>query len=979
MLFAKEAKLLANFDHENVVKLLGVCENPVAMVMEYMNFSFQRFNRNASFCNLDDLLCYMSDEHIFHIYPKLGYFMARDITEAVDISHSMEIVHRDHNVLVFNLHYDFDTMQTMVTSRPVICKLGDLGEARSKILQTRNLVRKTQNQTKAVNRGSVPFQAPGTLVDELLLSSACIVDLKHADMWSLLMTPFHILNPNQRYPFQYNIIDAIPTEKSFKDLIRQETVPTSSPSYLQNHALYYQVLRETFYSNFQYDPAKRVTLSILLEFIEPAFSVEINFYPLSNSQSTALESADREMAESVHRQMSVSSPGVIQNDGTNACAFLALGIIDEFCNSNDIDENCTADIENVIKSFPAKFNPMRNVEKLYDIEEAYDILLQSNLLKNRFTFNEDFLEKKEMFTMDMFVKLKGDLLKLMCKAKETESLQFGIIQADVYISSLAASPNGKLFVFETHPISIQSHGNGNGMIVVSNSRTELIQWLILRLENSGVASAATPFLITVEVTEPNPFISYDIEEEDKSFESLNNDDVSNQEEDEAEIGTDDDDHFEIPNKCFRMNVGNHSQVKVSRGLWFNIPKIAANKLPNDIDGLRLFNIKSTDRKTLMRACQDGRKWKPDSRTDWKGYISVRYRDCFGSFICTNHACIFFQEYVVQNSFNFNKGVCVYCITDGAHIKCCARKYTAFCSDTEADVYHYGIHNCTAKGYSQRPSYLVAKAISSDPGIKPANIQNNAVVSLLRNRESWEEIGKMVESTYSLKRISNEKVKQMKLIQPKEGFDSIKGLKAFTNEKDKSLIYKVDEDRQIVFKTSSKKMKLTLNMDVDSSNFLGKEYCNFDGNHKRVVDFVTLTASVYHPLLKKQVILATMQCKHENEITILWELFNKAYQEVNGVENSFNPKGFCSDMAGANFSSLINVFGEEVLDRAKGCEVHFKLSYGKQMKSMDPLKASRFEELAKELLYASLPTVYQAACAAMLAFLTSNNELISLLH
>ena len=56
----------------------------------------------------------------------------------------------------------------------------------------------------------------------------------------------------------------------------------------------------------------------------------------------------------------------------------------------------------------------------------------------------------------------------------------------------------------------------------------------------------------------------------------------------------------------------------------------------------------------------------------------------------------------------------------------------------------------------------------------------------------------------------------------------------------------------------------------------EEYCYFDANHKRVTLYTTLTASMYHPLLRKQVVLATMQCKHENTkfVTIFWRLKEK---------------------------------------------------------------------------------------------------------
>ena len=38
------------------------------------------------------------------------------------------------------------------------------------------------------------------------------------------------------------------------------------------------------------------------------------------------------------------------------------------------------------------------------------------------------------------------------------------------------------------------------------------------------------------------------------------------------------------------------------------------------------------------------------------------------------------------------------------------------------------------------------------------------------------------------------------------------------------------------------MVIAGNMDVDGDSYLKEEYCFFDGNHKRVRDFVTLTAS-----------------------------------------------------------------------------------------------------------------------------------------
>ena len=63
------------------------------------------------------------------------------------------------------------------------------------------------------------------------------------------------------------------------------------------------------------------------------------------------------------------------------------------------------------------------------------------------------------------------------------------------------------------------------------------------------------------------------------------------------------------------------------------------------------------------------------------------------------------------------------------------------------------------------------------------------------------------------------------------------------------------------------MKFAKSMHRNNNTYMSSEYCFFDGNHKRVKHYVTLTARAYHPLLCKQVVLATMQCKQEDEENI----------------------------------------------------------------------------------------------------------------
>ena len=53
--------------------------------------------------------------------------------------------------------------------KPIICKLGDLGEGKSQAMQTKTMV---SNVTNKVNRGSPAFLAPEISLDQYMLETA---------------------------------------------------------------------------------------------------------------------------------------------------------------------------------------------------------------------------------------------------------------------------------------------------------------------------------------------------------------------------------------------------------------------------------------------------------------------------------------------------------------------------------------------------------------------------------------------------------------------------------------------------------------------------------------------------------------------------------------------------------------------------------------------------------------------------------------
>ena len=108
-------------------------------------------------------------------------------------------------------------------------------------------------------------------------------------------------------------------------------------------------------------------------------------------------------------------------------------------------------------------------------------------------------------------------------------------------------------------------------------------------------------------------------------------------------------------------------------------------------------------------------------------------------------------------------------------------------------------------------------------------------------------------------------------------------------------------------------------------------------------FTTITASTYHPLLQRQLPLATMECKSEDieNVGRFWSTFNKAYKDANQTNDKFDPIGFVSDMATANFTGLQIVYGEEITSKIKGCEFHYEQSLNKRKSKVGQEKQGIF--------------------------------------
>ena len=284
---------------------------------------------------------------------------------------------------------------------------------------------------------------------------------------------------------------------------------------------------------------------------------------------------------------------------------------------------------------------------------------------------------------------------------------------------------------------------------------------------------------------------------------------------------------------------------------------------------------------------------------------------------------------------------------------------------------------------EKPTERVREMLQKNPNLKPTQVQSAFVMASLRTGEGWDKVEKEAAQLLDRKWIANQKQSVKQSIHPSgENFEAVVKFKQYCDQKDNLFVYKINDRRgnpdmpSYVFKTNKEKMEMALSMDRDGDHFLKEEYCYFDGKVKRCRNFVTLTASTYHPMLKRQIPLAIMEAERENSecIGLFWGLFNEALRKTAGnSEANFNPKGWCTDMAGANMNGLKSVFGDEALHRIKSCEFHFKENRNKMARKLGGETGETFKQLCDELLSSSMEDTYVSAKKALEVFISESSE------
>ena len=78
------------------------------------------------------------------------------------------------------------------------------------------------------------------------------------------------------------------------------------------------------------------------------------------------------------------------------------------------------------------------------------------------------------------------------------------------------------------------------------------------------------------------------------------------------------------------------------------------------------------------------------------------------------------------------------------------------------------------------------------------------------------------------------------------------------------------------------------------------------------------------------------------------------------------------MASANFSGLARVYGEDVLQKIKGCKFHFLQSVEKRKKKLNEEQKQGFQQLCDNILLAATTAAYKVSYEAMQDFITGSS-------
>lgn len=499
--FVKEGEMLNSIKHVNVPRFYAFSDAPFGLMMEYAAFDFTPFGFEKTVSTLEDFYHFIDYEFDFESFADVITICLRDVAAGLEFLHKMDIAHRDlkpSNILVSNQHYcnkDKVLAANEYEHCPIVCKVADFGLSRSLQTQTQTIV---ESRTSNVHRGTPAYMAPEICTSNLATANQS--DLKKMDIWSLGLVAFAMVNPNLMNPYckEAERLGGNYSVETMKCIMLTQQLPQHDQKYESVRVTQWWQVVEVFTMCAKFDPDSRPSAEEVLRSInidDPEASLLIK--PLTVSQNTALENFDVAVAHQLENESSVlpteknlgpEEPHVL-NEGTNACAFLAIVICDKILGQQKTvllsHTDLTELADDVIKEFPEKVNKFRDPSKTYDKSEAKTILETNGLLSQQYELSEEFVSNNPVFSEAG----SRELITALNNVPHN-TIQLGIYTCPPYTFTVGLH-NESYFIADTHPVGKDVGGNGNGICVATYDRSPrscrlICQWILKRLALSGV-------------------------------------------------------------------------------------------------------------------------------------------------------------------------------------------------------------------------------------------------------------------------------------------------------------------------------------------------------------------------------------------------------------------------------------------------------------------------------------------------------------
>ena len=271
-------------------------------------------------------------------------------------------------------------------------------------------------------------------------------------------------------------------------------MPSFSQKYEEIKASCYSKLRYVCFKYLEFNASEIATVNEVMENLIEDSDVAIT--SLAVFQATALEFNDRKIVEANIDPEILRFTSIPDNDGTNACVFLSLGIVNQLTKYKSEDYKSPA--ESVIIDFPKKVNKYQDKNMLANLYKAYNILSRNDLLDFSFEFFEHLVDNDPIYSIQFQKNVIEALSTLKNKGRLRRKNAYSIFHAGIYVFAICADYDQNIRVLNSRPTPTELGKNGTGVVVSTKNLHFIYEWIIKRLRCSKRSKSVTPFLIFVD-------------------------------------------------------------------------------------------------------------------------------------------------------------------------------------------------------------------------------------------------------------------------------------------------------------------------------------------------------------------------------------------------------------------------------------------------------------------------------------------------